>query len=132
MTLTALISARFTLRPMVFRAWEPWKRRRAGAPSGSARRPWPLQRQLFRLWYRFRGGVSARGAPLTRLQLILKSLPLQKKFLALGQRYLGCEDREVRNLARALVRHKEKFFTFMEHEGVEPTNNCAERALRTA
>jgi transposase len=91
-----------------------------------------LQRQLFRLWYRFRGGVSARGAPLTRQQLILKSIPLQKKFLALGQRYLGCEDREVRNLARALVRHKEKFFTFLEHEGVEPTNNCAERALRTA
>src|ERR1700686_1274867 len=29
-----------------------------------------LQRQLFRLWYRFRGDPHVRGAPLTRAQLI--------------------------------------------------------------
>ena len=28
--------------------------------------------------------------------------------------------------------HNQAFFTFVEHEGVEPTNNSAERALRTA
>jgi hypothetical protein len=34
-----------------------------------------LQARLFRLWYRFRGDPAARGAPLTRAQLIDKVLP---------------------------------------------------------
>jgi transposase len=38
----------------------------------------------------------------------------------------------VRNLARALFFHLPHFFTFVHEEGVEPTNNAAERALRTA
>ena len=37
----------------------------------------------------------------------------------------------VRNLAAALFEHNERLFTFLELEGVEPTNNSAERALRT-
>jgi len=39
---------------------------------------------------------------------------------------------EVANLARALFVHHSHFFTFVYEEGVEPTNNVAERALRTA
>ena len=39
---------------------------------------------------------------------------------------------DVRNLATALFAHHEKFFVFVHHEGVEPTNNRAERALRAA
>jgi hypothetical protein len=91
-----------------------------------------LQRRLFRLWYRFRGGGSVRGSPLSREQLIHKSIPLQKKFFQLGQRYLDCVETEVCNLALALFEHNEKFFAFLEHEGVEPTNNRAERAQRPA
>ena len=41
-------------------------------------------------------------------------------------------DPEVRNLARALFVHFQRLFTFLEEEGVEPTNNVAERVLRTA
>ena len=44
----------------------------------------------------------------------------------------GQPDRDVRNLATALFAHHEKFFVFVHHEGVEPTNNAAELALRTA
>ena len=91
-----------------------------------------LQRRLFRLWYRFRGGSSVRGSPLSREQLLRRSIPLQKKFFALGQRYLDCAETEVGNLARALFEHNQKFFTFLEEEGVEPTNNSAERAQRPA
>lgn len=40
--------------------------------------------------------------------------------------------KDVRNLAKALFVHCEKFFAFIENEGVEPTNNIAERALRIA
>ena len=35
-----------------------------------------LQRQLFRLWHRFRGDPHTRGAPLTRAELIAKVLPI--------------------------------------------------------
>lgn len=91
------------------------------------------ERRLFRLWHRFRGRVSVRGSPpLTREQLVKKSIPIQKELFALGQRYLDCKDPEIGNLARALFQHNEKFFTFLEHEGVEPTNNVSERALRPA
>ena len=34
-------------------------------------------------------------------------------------------------MATALFEHNERLFTFLEKEGVEPTNNSAERALRT-
>lgn len=91
-----------------------------------------LHARLFRLWHRFRGDPAARGAPLTRAQLIDKVLPLQKKFFALGERHVDSANNDVRNLATALFVHHEKFFVFVHHEGVEPTNNRAERALRAA
>ena len=120
--------------------WAHFKRNllgaRASAQSRGAKRfcqqALALQRQLFRLWYRFRGGGSVRGSPLTRQQLMRKSIPLQEKFSQLGQRYLDCAETEVCNLARALFEHNEKFFTFLEQEGVEPTNNSVERAERPA
>jgi hypothetical protein len=37
--------------------------------------------------------------------------------------------REVRNLGAALFEHNEGLFTFLEHEGVEPTDNSVEGAL---
>ena len=49
----------------------------------------------------------------------------------MAERHLDSSHREVRNLATALFEHNERLFTFLEHEGVEPTNNSAERALRT-
>jgi transposase len=91
-----------------------------------------LQRQLFRLWHRFRGSPDTRGAPLTRAQLIAKTFPIEKKFFALGERYVNAANTDVGNLARALFIHHQHFFTFVHEEGVEPTNNAAERALRTA
>jgi transposase len=91
-----------------------------------------LERKLFRLWHRFRGDSRARGAPITREQLIAKALPVQKEFFALGERYVNAANRDVSNLARALFLHHQDFFTFVEHEAVEPTNNAAERALRSA
>lgn len=91
-----------------------------------------LQRQLFRLWRRFRGDPHVRGAPLTRAQLIGKVLPIEKRFFALAGRYLNAADADVSNLAGALFQHHPHFFTFVYEDGVEPSNNVAERALRTA
>jgi hypothetical protein len=81
--------------------------------------------RLFRLWHKFRGGQIDRS------QLILRSIPIQKRIVELAERHLDSRHREVRNLATALFEHNQRLFTFLEEEGVEPTNNSAERALRT-
>jgi len=81
--------------------------------------------RLFRLWHKFRGGKIDRG------QLLLRSIPIQQRIFALAERHLDSPHREVRNLATTLFAHNDRLFTFLEHEGVEPTNNSAERALRT-
>jgi len=81
--------------------------------------------RLFRLWHKFRSGQ------IDRRQLLLRSIPIQKRIFALAQRHLNSLHREVHNLATALFEHNDRLFTFLEQEGVEPTNNSAERALRT-
>jgi transposase len=94
-----------------------------------------IMARLFRLWYRFRGDLRDRRGnpqPMDRRQLLEKSIPLQKKLFALAEAHLDDTDREVRNMATALFVHFQRLFTFLEEEGVEPTNNVAERILRTA
>jgi transposase len=91
-----------------------------------------LERRLFRLWHRYRGDPAARGAPLTRAELMARVLPIEKKFFALAARHVNAADDNVRNLARALCEHHRHFFTFVYEDGVSPTNNAAERSLRPA
>ena len=91
-----------------------------------------LHARLFRLWHRFRARPGVRYGPVTREQLIRKSIPLEKQFFALADRYVNSRDKAVSNLARALLLNFERFFTFLRQDGVEPTNNAAERALRSA
>lgn len=85
-----------------------------------------LYARLFRLWRKFQGSL------IDREQLILRSIPLQKRWFALAEQYLDSDDKEVRNMATALFQHCGRLFTFIEHPGVEPTNNCVEQALRIA
>jgi hypothetical protein len=82
--------------------------------------------KLFRLWHKF------REARIDRRQLVLRSIPIQQRIFALARRHLDSPHKEVANLALVLFDHNERLFTFIEQEGVEPTNNSAERALRTA
>jgi transposase len=81
--------------------------------------------RLFRLWHKFRGGLISRE------QLVARSIQIQKRIFALAERHLDSSQREVANLALALFQHNDRLYTFLEREGVEPTNNSAERALRT-
>jgi len=106
----------------------------ATTPTGTrfCREALALDRRLFRLWHRFRGDPDARGSPLTRAELSAKVLPIEKRLFALGERHLNAANADVRNLARAFFVHHQHFFTFVHEEGVEPTNNASERALRTA
>ena len=85
-----------------------------------------LYARLFRLWRKFQGSLIDRD------QLILRSIPLQKRWFVLAEQYLDSDDKEVRNLATALFQHCGRLFTFIEQPGVEPPNNCVEQALRIA
>ena len=80
---------------------------------------------LFRLWHKFRSGL------IDRPQLLNRSIRLQRRLLVLAESHLDSPDGQVQNLALALFEHAGRLFTFLEHPGVEPTNNSAERALRT-
>ena len=80
--------------------------------------------RLFRLWHKFRDGR------IDRRQLIQRSIPIEKRLFALGERHLDSSNRDVRNLAAVLFEHIPRLFLFVEEEGVEPTNNGSERQLR--
>ena len=71
--------------------------------AGIARAPFPVVASSFR------DGPSAKHGPIDRQQLILKSIPLEKKFFALADRYADSGDKDVRNLATALLMHFERF-----------------------
>lgn len=82
--------------------------------------------RVFRLWHPFRRNV------IDRAQLMEKVIRLEKKLFSLAERHLDSAESEVRTLAQALFVNLEHLFTFVYREGVEPTNNWAERALRIA
>jgi transposase len=48
------------------------------------------------------------------------------------QIYEMSSDPDVARIARGLLKHWNCLFTFLEYEGVEPTNNIAERGIRPA
>ena len=120
--------------------WAHFKRNLAGAlelaKSTASERFYrdalALHARMFRLWHRHRGNGDRSGPPITRQQLRLKMIPIEKRFLALAERHLDSPDPDVRTLAEALYKNMDRFFLFVDHEGVEPTNNSAERALRHA
>lgn len=80
--------------------------------------------RLFRLWHKFRDGRIDRG------QLRRRSIPIEQRLFALGERHLDSSNRDVGNLAAVLFDHIPRLFLFVEEDGVEPTNNGAERQLR--
>jgi transposase len=83
-------------------------------------------RELFRLWHEF------RERRWTRVELLLKAEPVKAAFRALLNMGQGSEDRATRNLCKSLLERWDGLWTFLSEPGVEPTNNAAERALRTA
>jgi transposase len=85
-----------------------------------------LYARLFRLWWKFQEGKIDRS------QLIERSKRIRSGFGGLAERWWDCEHREVANLANAIGQHFDRLFCFLDEQGVEPTNNSAERALRTA
>ena len=99
---------------------------RGGAAEALGR--WGLAEigRLFALWHRFRSGEFDRKA----LQRCV--LPLKARMGRLLWRGEDCPDQKAAGLCRQLNKWWEALWTFTQVEGVEPTNNVAERALRPA
>jgi transposase len=84
-----------------------------------------LSQVVFRLWHLYREGT------LDRATLQAAMAPIQAAMHALltaGSR--RCDAPE--GMCQELLTHEEALWTFVREEGVEPTNNAAEQALRGA
>jgi transposase len=82
--------------------------------------------RLFALWHCFRAGDFARPELQRRL------IPLQARLGRLLRRGQESPDHKAAALCRELRRWWPALWTFARVDGVEPTNNAAERALRPA
>jgi len=82
--------------------------------------------RMFALFHAF------RSEHLDRKPLVLKSIPLRARMSNCLQTYELSSDPDVARMARGLLKYWDSLFTFLEHDGVEPTNNAAERGIRPA
>lgn len=79
-------------------------------------------RKLFRLWARYRDGTLTRVG----FQRLMKPIRQEIDGLLLRGAFGGI------GMAEELSNHRDWLWTFVDVEGVEPTNNASERALRHA
>jgi len=82
--------------------------------------------RMFTLWH------ACRAGNVDRQTLVQKSVPIKARMNRCLQIYLDSSDHEVHTFAKGLLKHWPHLFTFLAHEGVEPTNNSAERGIRPA
>jgi transposase len=82
--------------------------------------------RLFALWHRLRAG------DFDRQELQRRLIPLQARMGRLLRRGQDNPDRKAAGLCRELRKWWTALWTFARVEGMEPTNNVAERALRPA
>jgi transposase len=82
--------------------------------------------ELFRLWSRYRDGTITR-AGLKRLMH-----PIRQEVESLLLRGECSANPRLVGMCQELYDHREWLWSFLEVEGVEPTNNASERALRHA
>ncbi len=82
--------------------------------------------ELFRQWARCRDGT------LTREELKLVLTPVREEVNGLLLRGFYSGNARLVGMCRELHEHRDWLWTFLEVQGVEPTNNAAERSLRQA
>jgi transposase len=82
--------------------------------------------ELFEHWEDYRAGKISRAALRRRMG------PVRRKVERLLLRGSQSADPDVRGTCRELYAHRQWLWTFLSHEGVEPTNNAGERSLRHA
>ena len=85
-----------------------------------------IVKAVFEEWYRFRQGEVTRGVLRRRLA------PLRLKLKRLLARHINNPVPAARKIAKDLREYGAALWTFARVEGVEPTNNAAERSVRKA
>jgi transposase len=83
-------------------------------------------KRMFRWWHTLRAGVLPRSGFQERMR------PLAARVEALLEEGAACDHKKTAGKCRRMLGLKGAFWTFVRIEGVEPTNNAAERALRPA
>ncbi|MEE9174649.1 MAG: IS66 family transposase [Thermodesulfobacteriota bacterium] len=85
-----------------------------------------LREKMMAIWYRFNKGEISRA------KLIKKTKPTRNAIKRCLKQYMHSEEKCVQTLAKKLFKRFDDLFTFIFYEGVEPTNNIAERGIRPA
>lgn len=80
----------------------------------------------------FRLGKRARDGTLTPAGMKRQMKPIRQQIDRLLLRGLFSGNRRLHGLCRELYDHRLRLWTFLEHPGLDPTNNASERALRHA
>ena len=99
---------------------------RGGAAKEVGTAALALVHDLFIVWHQFRGGHLDRAGLIAQMQ------PVQDAFDVLLDEGMQCADAPTTTLCRSLDRLWPALWTFVDADGVEPTNNSAERAIRPA
>jgi transposase len=81
---------------------------------------------VFHYWHAFRDGQ------LTREELAASMRPVRRQFEACLQRVADADIPRMSGSCADILVHKGALWTFVIHEGVEPTNNHAEQQIRPA
>src|SRR5688572_9120220 len=81
-------------------------------------------RQMFHGWHRVCDGTLTHASFRTYMQPIRWEV---ERLLEAGQ---TCGAPKTEGTCREILKRRQALWTFVRHEGVEPTNNAAERAIR--
>lgn len=82
--------------------------------------------KMFELWKRVRDGPLARST----FQVYMR--PIRRRVEALLREGTRCAESKTEGMCEMILKVKPALWTFVRVEGVEPTNNAAERAIRHA
>jgi transposase len=97
---------------------------RSGADGAVGRELLECVRLIFEYWHGY------KDQQVTRVELQFFMQPLQRHFERLLQRGNKCGSDAIAGACADILAHRDALWTFVTHEGVEPTNNHAELELR--
>ena len=83
-----------------------------------------LADKMFQWWPRVRDGTLSRGTFRRYMA------PVRREVVSLLRKAVACPAPKSAGMAKQILKFEAALFTFVNHEGIEPTNNSAERAVR--
>lgn len=98
---------------------------RAGAAGRLGRHLLDARKRIFKLWHRVRDGTLTRAAFRRQMRPLRAEV---ESLLKLGVR----GGTSIAGTCEEMLKLFDAFFTFVDHEGIEPTNNQAEQQIRFA